>query len=240
MNDLQYAPSSRGVPHMEASANTGSVNTSMSRAAEGPTRSEEIQVPRSPQTLSLQVDGLNARIHDKNSPFPSYVESSERDSDTSTEGRRPELQSGSPFTDLLSSIPSSSMNDSSQSIKVENSQSSTENAQTPTTYSSSQEQLSVNGNGSRLKEDGYTSVKHGDRSLSPIRKLENRTSRSGSGVSFALGHKRTATGDVKSISSSLAVPQNQDSDKLGAARRRSKSTGSPAHGSRIAQVIAPP
>ncbi|KAJ5093601.1 hypothetical protein N7456_009462 [Penicillium angulare] len=237
MNDFQYAPSSRGVPHMEASASTRSVNTSMSRAPGGPARSEEIQVPRSPQTLSLQLDGLNARIHDNNAPFPSYVESSERDSDTSTtEPRRPDLQSASPFTDPLSRIPSSSMNDSSQSIKVENSQSSTENAQTPTTYSSSQEQLPVNGNGSGLKEEECPSIKHSNGSLSPLRSLENRSSRSGSGVSFTPRHKRTATGDVKSISSSLAAPQDEESDKLGAARRRSKSTGSSAHGSRIAQL----
>ncbi|KAJ5287280.1 hypothetical protein N7478_002966 [Penicillium angulare] len=236
MNDLQYAPSSRGVPHMEASANTRSVNTSISRAPGGPIRSEEIQVPRSPQTLSLQLDGLNARIHDNSAPFPSYVESSERDSDTSTEPRRPELQPASPFTDPLSRIPSSSMNDSSPSIKVENSQSSTENAQTPTTHSSSQEQLSVNGNGSGLKEERYLPIKHSNGSLSPLRSLENRSSRSGSGVSSAPKHKRTATGDVKSISSSLAAPHSEESDKLGATRCRSKSTGSSAHGSRIAQL----
>ncbi|KAJ5645324.1 hypothetical protein N7507_011335 [Penicillium longicatenatum] len=230
MNDLQHAPSSRGVPHVEASANTGSVNTSTSRAPGAPTRTEQIQVPRSPQPLSLHIDGLNAQIHDKTSAFPQYVESSERDSDTSADARRPEPHSASTFTDSLSSLPSSSMNDSSQSIKIENSQSSTDDAQTPKTYSDSQDQLSVNGNGST---DGYTSEKKSNGSMSPPQSPNHSISRPGNGVHFALGHKRTATGDVKSISS-LAQPQTFDAQ--GALRRRSKSTGSPAHGNRIAQL----
>ncbi|KAJ5759623.1 hypothetical protein N7520_006779 [Penicillium odoratum] len=227
MNDPQYAPSSRGVPHVEASANTGSV-ASMSRAPGVATRAEQVQVPRSPQPLSLQIDGLNARIHDKTSAFPSYVESSERDSDTSADARRPEPQSASTFTDSLSSFPSSSIHDSSQSIKIENSQPS-EDAQTPKTYSDSQDQSSVNWNGSI---DGYTSEKKSNGSLSPPQSPRSSGSGSANGVHFAPGHKRTATGDVKSISS--LAPQKFDTQ--GAARQRSKSTGSPAHGNRIAQL----
>ncbi|KAJ5923651.1 hypothetical protein N7454_008896 [Penicillium verhagenii] len=230
MNDLHHAPSSRGVPHVEASANAGSVNTSTSRAPGAPTRTEQIQVPRSPQPLSLHLDGLHSRFNDKASAFPSYVESSERDSDTSADARRPEPQSASTFTDSLSSIPSSSTNDHNQSIKIENSQSSTEDAQTPKTYSDSQEQFSVNGSGSI---DGYTSEKKGSVSLSPRQSPKSSTSQSTNEVHFAPGHKRTATGDVKSISS-FAAPQAFDPQA--AARRRSKSTGSSAHGSRIAQL----
>lgn len=225
MNDLHHAPSSRGVPHVEASANTGS---STPRAPGVPTRAEHIQVPRSPQPLSLHLDGLNTHVHDKTSAFPQYVESSERDSDTSADARQPEPQSASTFTDSLSSLPSSSMNDFSQSIKIENSQSSTDDAQTPKTYSDSQDQSSVNGNGST---DGYTSEKKSNGSMSPPYSLNHSTLRSGNGVHFAPGHKRTATGDLKSISS-LAEPQTAQA----ALRRRSKSTGSPAHGNRIAQV----
>lgn len=225
MNDLQHAPSSRGAPHVEASANTGS---SISGAPGAPTRTEQIQVPRSPQPLSLHIDGLNTHVHDKTSAFPQFVELSERDSDTSADARRPEPQSASTFTDSLTSLPSSSMNDSSQSIKIENSQSSTEDAQTPKTYSDSQDLSSVNENGST---DGYTSEKKSNGSMSPPQRPNHSASRLGNGVHFAPGHKRTATGDVKSISS-LTEPQTAQA----ALRRRSKSTGSPAHGSRIAQV----
>lgn len=231
MTDLQHAPT-RGVHHVEDSANAGSVNASTSRGPGGLTRSEEIQVPRSPQPLSLQIDGLNARIHDTNTAFPSYVESSERDSDTSTDPRRPEPQSASTFTDSLSSIPSSSAN-GYHPMKIENSQSSAEGLQTPTTYSSSQEQLPVNGK-SGLDEGVYTSIQQSNGSLSPLRSPKHSTSRSGNGVSSGPRHKRTATGDVKSISSSLAPPIQDET--IGAARRRSKSTGASVHGSRIAQV----
>ncbi|KAJ5539405.1 hypothetical protein N7513_007737 [Penicillium frequentans] len=225
MNDLQHAPSSRGAPHVEASANTGS---STSRAPGVSTRAEHIQVPRSPQPLSLHIDGLNAHVHDKTSAFPQYVESSERDSDTSADARRPEPQSASTLADSLSSLPSSSINDSSQSIKIENSQSSTDDAQTPKTYSDSQDQSSVYGNGST---DGYTSEKKSNGSMSPPQSPNHSASRSANGVHFAPGHERTATGDVKSISS-LAEPQTAQA----VLRRRSKSTGSPAHGNRIAQL----
>ncbi|KAJ6008368.1 hypothetical protein N7540_012344 [Penicillium herquei] len=238
MTDLQRAPSSRGAPDVEASANTGSVNASTSREPGGLTRSEEIQVPRSPQALSLQINGLNARIHDKAISFPSYVESSERGSDTSTDTPRPEPQSANTFADSLSSIPLSHMNDSSQSIKVENSQSSVEITPTPTNYSISQEHLPVERNGNGMEEGVHTSGQHKNGSLSPPQSPNhsNPLTQPENGVSFAPGHKRTATGDIKSMASSDAIPPNQDDDNFGAARRRSKSTGSPAYGSRIAQL----
>ncbi|KAJ5627161.1 hypothetical protein N7528_004588 [Penicillium herquei] len=236
MNDLQRAPSSRGAPDVEASANPGSVNASTSREPGGLTRSEEIQVPRSPQPLSLQIDGLNARIHDKNISFPSYVESSERGSDTSTDTPRPEPQSASTFTDSLSSIPFSSMNDSSQSIKIENSQSSLDIVPTPPNQSTSPEHLPVGRNGNGIQEGVHTSVEHKTGSFSPPQSPNRSNPRAGNGVSFAPGHKRTATGDIKSVASSVGIPPNQDDDNIGAARRRSKSTGSPAYGSRIAQL----
>lgn len=227
-------------PHAEASANINPMDASTSLGIAEPRRPEEIQVPRSPQPLSLQINGHNAEtLHNQHSTG-SYVESSERGSDTSVDSRRPEPQSASTFTDSLPSIPSSSLNDTSQLLELGNtradgnSQESRPNHKPPNSQETSQI-ASINEHGAI---DGpHNPVVPGNGrngSLSPSRSPKSSTTRSEHGMQFAPGHKRTATGDVKSVPESLAVPRV--SDVNGAARRRSKSTGSPAHGSRIAQV----
>lgn len=241
MNDPQGAPSSRGVPHVEASANAQLVNNSTSPSSGEPNRSEEIQVPRSPQQLSLQINGLSAGSPEKDSSNP-CVESSERGSDTSGDSRRLELQSASTFTDSLPSLPSSALNESNRSfddsLRALDSGSSTPTTEQRIPHSrDTLRALSTNGdgrwNGSRAN---VKLEKEREDSLGPLRSPRRSSSRSGA-RNFVLGHKRTATGDIKPISSNLAA--SQDSDANGATRRRSKSTGSPAHGTRIAQVISP-
>ena len=216
------------------------MNTFTSRAPEDPTRSEEVQVPRSPQSLSLQLDGLNARVHGKDDlSTTTYVETSERGSDSSFDARPTEPKSASTVTDSVSSVPFSLMNDSHHSIPLENSQSSNEIAQTPKTYASTEEQPPVNGN--RSIDESHAPIgleKWSNDTISPLRSPSHASLRSGNGIHVPPRHKRTATGDIKSISSSLVTPN--DFETNGVARRRSKSTGSPAHGSRIAQVIMIP
>ncbi|KAJ5190615.1 uncharacterized protein N7498_009600 [Penicillium cinerascens] len=228
MNDSRGAPSSRGVPHVEASANSPFVNT-MPPAPGEPDCSEEIQVPRSPQRLSLQINGLNAGSHEKYDPNTTCVESSERGSDTSGDSRQPELQSASTFTDYLPSIPSSSLNDPNRSMDGK-SQASTTDQDSQDTLKS----LPVNGHGGLgVSHADVKLERESEDSLGPLRSSNQSSSRSGVGKS-TLGHKRTATGDIKPISSNLGALQTSDTNWT--TRRRSKSTGSPAHGSRIAQL----
>lgn len=244
MKDLyDQPPSSRGAPHAEANANTEAANTPTSLASEEPTPSEQTQVPQSPQSLSLQVDGLIDHPGDKSNSSVAYVESSERGSDTSADGRRPELQSASTFTD---SLPSSWVNDSTQSMELDTFDAPSENAPALGTYQkssieprdASSHTIPVNGNG---ETDGaHHAVKDEDAShdlLPPLRSSTNLKSRSGNGTNFTPGHKRTATGDIKAVSSGIAALHSADIN--GGARRRSKSTGASVHGSRIAQVILP-
>lgn len=243
MNGPQDAPSSRGpLPHAEASACTESTNASTSQTAGEPTRTQEIQVPRSPQQLSLRIDGQNAEIYNKYSANTPYVESSERGSDTSGDSQRPELQSASTFADSFISLPSSSLDDNNRTMALGDSHTWDENSQTPKPdrkAPDSQETSQTSFVSGKRAIDGlYSAVNlDGDRNgpSPPSRSLMRPNSRSGAGVQSTSGHKRTATGDIKPLPSNLAVPYN--SDVNGAARRRSKSTGSPAHGSRIAQVM---
>ena len=236
MNDIQQLTPSRGGPYAEATANTGPAISQHSLAGDT-TRTETVQVPRSPQPLSLQVDGLNARVYSQNDDAFARGESLERSSDTSNDPARPELQSASTFTDSFSSLPLSSIHESSRSMEVDNSQTSNEDEQTPKTYSHYQETPHMNGIGS-FNGDHASKVikKESNGSLSPVRSLGASELPQSNGSKFTPGHKRTATGDIKSISS-LAVPDAQEN---GPQRRRSKTIGAPAHGSRIAQVLKPP
>ncbi|KAJ5168453.1 uncharacterized protein N7482_004047 [Penicillium canariense] len=240
MNDSYHVPSSRGFPYVEDSANTESVtlNTSTVRAPGEPARAEHIQVPRSPQLSSLHVNGLNAGIEDKKD-HSVYVESSERGSDTSVDGQQPELHSASAFTYSVPSLPTSLVNDCHRNTELGNPRFLAENSQSPRTepkLENSQESLHnlpVNGNGVHglhlLKSE------HSSNGCSPpVRSPKHHTSQSELGMQFAPGHKRTATGDIKDISSHLLAPQLSEVNRL--SRRRSKSTGSPTHGSRIAQL----
>ncbi|KAJ5083992.1 hypothetical protein NUU61_008571 [Penicillium alfredii] len=231
--------SSRGVTHAEASARAESlVNTSTSPASSNPTSATEVQVMRSPQPLSLQVDGLNgakvASRHD--SPNTAYIESSERGSDTSVDGRPPELQSASTLTDSLSSLPLSSANDANRSMEFGGSHAN-ENQAIPSIDQKPQHPDGIAQNRPVNREgtmDGlYTSsgiAKSSNGSFPSVMSPKHSGTRSG----MTLGHKRTATGDVKPVSLNPAASSSSDAN--GAARRRSKSTGSPAHGSRIAQL----
>lgn len=232
MNGRVYdqPPSSRGVPDAEASADTGaSTNTSEDNS------SEQIQVPQSPQSLSLQTDGLNDRAHSK-SDSAAYIESSERASGTS-DGQRPELQSASTFTD---SLPSSSLNDSARSMELDGFRAHKEDAQASNTSKESpapQYPLParpVNGDASVEKDYNAVKTEEPDHDyLPPLRSPTRLNSRVGNGTDFTPGHKRTATGDVKSVSSGVAALHSSNTNGT---RRRSKSTGAQTHGSRIAQV----
>lgn len=197
-------------------------------------RAETIQVPRSPQPLSLQIDGLNARVYDNSDDALSRVESSERGSDTSTDPRRPELQSASTFTDSLSSLPLSSIHESGRYSEVENSQTSNEEEQTPKTYPHPRGSPPMYGNGSMNGGPSAGIKKETNGLSSPIRMQGTSDLPQSNGTPFAPGHKRTATGDIKSMSSTFATPDAQEN---GAQRRRSKTIGASAHGSRIAQVM---
>lgn len=242
MNAPYAAPSSRGPSrHAEASAGTAHTNVSIPQGTGEPTHAQDIQVPRSPQHLSLRIDGQSAQIYNKYSADTSYIESTERGSDTSSDIQRPELQSASTVADSFISLPSSSFDENNQSIALGDSRDLDENAQTPKADHQaldSQEisrTSSVNG---KSAIDGIDNIAHpgGVRngpsaSRSPLRS----SSRPGTGMQSTSGHKRTATGDIKPLPSGLAVSQVADTN--GATRCRSKSTGSPAHGSRIAQVM---
>ncbi|OKP13015.1 hypothetical protein PENSUB_1115 [Penicillium subrubescens] len=242
MNDSHDVLPSRGAPYTEASTTTEgvAVNPSTVPAPMEPPRADHVQVPRSPQLLSLRVDGLNAGIQDKNNHTAAYVESSERGSDTSADGQRPEPHSASTFTDSIPSLPASLSNDYEHTT-VDSSHSFIENSQSSRTEPGSQNSqdslhtLSVNGSGVDILHP-LKSEHSCNGSLSPVRSPRYSTSRSGIDTQLAPRHKRTATGDIKPISAQLMTPHSHDAN--GASRRRSKSTGSPAHGSRIAQVYS--
>ncbi|OOQ90136.1 hypothetical protein PEBR_05254 [Penicillium brasilianum] len=240
MNDSRDVLANRGASHAEASANSEGVtlNTSTERDSREPVHADHIQVPRSPQLLSLRVDELNFGIHDKNNHGAAYVETPKRASDTSADTRRPEPHSASTFTDLPS-LPAPVSNACEQPTELDNPRSFVENSQSSRTEPNSENSqdsshtLSVNGNGvdilPPLKSEQSTNG-----SVSPVLSPKHHASQSGIDTKFAPGHKRTATGDIKPISAQLITPQSYDVE--GASRRRSKSTGSPAHGSRIAQL----
>lgn len=236
MNDMYNGPSSRGVPHAEASADT-LANTAASLATDS-SRTGQVQVPRSPQPLSLQVNGLEAGVYSGRDSNVSYVESSDRGSETS-DGQRPELHSASTFTDSAPSQPSSSLNDSNRSMELDkpyyiNGDIAMANTNEEiATLEALHNLKKTNGNGLMNGTNGAVKLeKQTNGSLSPLRSSNLSNLRSSAGSRHTPGHKRTVTGDVKHIPT-LAAPASSD---VNGARRRSKSTGSPAHGSRIAQV----
>lgn len=243
MNSAHGVPSSHGLPHAETSPGTKYMNASTTSATLEPNRAGDIQVPRSPQALSLQIDRDNAASHFKFSPNTSFVESTDRGSDTSGDSQRLELHSASTLTGSLPSFPSS-LNDNKQTVEFGKSYNFESNAPTPTPqhnapdYQEASRTCSVNGNDAidGLQPAVGSKTDHGGL-LEPLQSSRQQSSCSESSKTFAPGHKRTATGDIKPLSSSLAVPHPSDAQSAG--RRRSKSTGSPAHGSRIAQVTDP-
>lgn len=235
----------RGVLHAEASANTHSMNNATSPVPHNPMPSAKTQPTQSPQPLSIQMDGLNAvtLAHGEGNPNSAYIEPSERGSDTSADGRRLDL-SASTVTDSLSSLPSSSTNgDNSQSTEFGNSH--TLNRHTSKPWMDRELLASqpaphvqpVNGGGSIDRwQPSLAPIKAGNASISPPPSPKHSQTRSNFDARLGPSQKRTAAGDFKST---LDIPTARIADSNGAARRRSKSTGSSAYGSRIAQVTRP-
>ncbi|KAJ5209514.1 hypothetical protein N7449_003893 [Penicillium cf. viridicatum] len=234
--------SNRGVLHAEASANTHSMNNATSPVPRNPMPSAKAQTTQSQQPLSLQIDGLNAvaLAHGEGNPNSAYIESSERGSDTSGDSRRLDL-SASTVTDSLSSLPSSSTNgNNSQPTEFGNSH--TLNGHTSKLWVDQElldSQLTplvqpVNGGGSIDRwQPSLAPIKAGNASISPPPSPKHSRTSSNFDARLAPSQKRTAAGDFKST---LDIPTVHAADVNGAARRRSKSTGSSAYGSRIAQL----
>ena len=236
MNDGRDTHFTRGVPNAEASANHFMNATS---PAHTPMSVTENQITRSQQPLSLRIDGLSAVTiaHGEGKSTPAYIESSERGSDTS-DGRRPDLHSASTLTDSLSSFPSST-NGADQSTHFDSTHNSNEHTWTPRmdqeppdTHMAPQTQ-SVNGGSIDRWQPSLPPIKAGNASLSPPPSPKHSRTRSNLDAGLVPSQKRTAAGDFKS---NLDTPTARTTDMNVAARRRSKSTGSPLHGSRIAQV----
>ncbi|CDM34439.1 hypothetical protein DTO013E5_4948 [Penicillium roqueforti] len=242
MNDGRNAVSNRGVLHAEASANTYSVNNATPPVPHKPTTPAKTRTTQSPKPkpLSLQIDGLNVVIPapGEGNSNPAYIESSERGSDTSGDGRRLDL-SASTVTDSLSSFPSSA-NGNSQSTEFGNSHTLNGHTSIPWVDPELLEsQLAphiqpVNGGASVDRwQPSLSPIKAGNVSISPPPSPKHSRTRSNFDARLAPGQKRTAAGDFKST---LDPPTAHSADANGAARQRSKSTGSSAHGSRIAQL----
>jgi hypothetical protein len=225
--------------------NTHSMNNAASPAPHKPMPSADTQTAQLPQPLSLQIDGLNAVTvaHGDGNPNPAYIESSERGSDTSGDGRRLDL-SASTLTDSLSSFPSSSTNGNSQSTEFGNSHTLNGHTSIPWVDRELLEsQLAprmqpVNGGASIDRwQPSLSPIKAGNVAISPPPSPKHSRTRSNFDARLAPSQKRTAAGDFKST---LDPPTPHSADANGAARRRSKSTGSSAYGSRIAQVTRSP
>ncbi|CAI7656759.1 unnamed protein product [Penicillium glandicola] len=241
MDDGRDAVSSRGVLHVEANADTHYMNNATPLLPHKPMPSAKAQTTKSPQQLSLQIDGLNAVAvaHSESNPNPAYIESPERGSDTSGDGRRLDL-SASTLTDSLSSLPLSSTNGNSQSTEFGNSHTLNGHTSIPWVDRELLEsQLAphmqpANGGTSIDRwQPSLSPIKAGNASISPPPSPKHSRTRSNFDARLAAGQKRTAAGDFKST---LVPPTPHSADVNGAARRRSKSTGSSAYGSRIAQL----
>ncbi|CAG8199306.1 unnamed protein product [Penicillium olsonii] len=233
MNDSRDAPSTQ-VP-VEASASTlGAMPPVPHQTPPAEDQSTQLQKP-----LSLRIDGLNATVaHGENNPTPAYNQSSERGSDTSVDGRRPDLHSASTLTDSLFSFPSST-NGADQPTHLDGSYNSNEHTsasqmgQEPQDTHMAPQTQSVNGGSVDRWQPSLPPIKAGDTSLSPPPSPKHSHTRSQFDAGLAPGQKRTAAGDYKST---IDGPITHSTDTNGVSRRRSKSTGSSLHGSRIAQV----
>ncbi|KAJ5164074.1 uncharacterized protein N7500_005904 [Penicillium coprophilum] len=241
MNDDCDAISNRGVLHAEASANTHSMNNATSPVPHKPMSPVDTQITQLPQPLSLQIDGSNAVTvaRGDGNPNPAYIESSERGSDTSGDGRRLDLSAGT-ITDSLSSLPSSSTNGHSQSTEFGNSHTLNGHTSRPWVDRELLESQPVshmqpvNGGASIDRwQPSLSPIKAGNVAISPPPSPKHSRTRSNFDARLAPGQKRTAAGDFKSP---LNPPTPHSADSDGPARRRSKSTGSSAYGSRIAQL----
>ncbi|OQE46471.1 hypothetical protein PENCOP_c001G05520 [Penicillium coprophilum] len=241
MNDGRDAISNRGVLHAEASANTHSMNNATSSVPHKPMPPVDTQTTQLPQPLPPQIDGLNGVTvaHGDGNPSPAYIESSERGSDTSGDGRRLDL-SASTITNSLSNLPSSSTNGHSQSTEFGNSH--TLNGHTSRSWVDGELLKSqpvphmqpVNGSASIDRwQPSLSPIKAGNVAISPPPSPQHSRTGSNFDARLAPSQKRTAAGDFKST---LNLPTPHSADPNGPARRRSKSTGSSAYGSRIAQL----
>lgn len=232
MNDGRDALSSRRVPHAEASANTHSMNNATSPVPHKPMPLPENQTIQSPQSLSLRIDGLNAVTvaNGDGNPNPAYIESSQRGNNTSA----------GPDTDSISSLSSSLTNGVGHSADLGNHHISNGHTTRPRIdqelleFQPAPQAQPVNGVPSIDRwQPSLPPIKAGNASLSPPPSPKQSPTGSNLDARLAPGQKRTAAGDFKSI---LEFPTAHSPDANGGARRRSKSTGSSAYGSRIAQV----
>lgn len=230
MNDGRDAQFSRG-PKTEVGANAWNATTPVPHKMS----SLENQTTRLQHPLSLHIDGLNAITvaHGEGKPTPAHIESG---SETSVDGRRPDL-SASTLTDSLFSYPSST-NGADQPTQLDSSHTLVEHKSTPRidqelpdTHIAPQTQ-SVNGGSIDRWQPSLPPIKAGDTSLSTPPSPKHSSIKSDFDNGLTPGQKRTAAGDFKS---NLDTPKPH-SDLNGTARRRSKSTGSSLHGSKIAQV----
>lgn len=236
MNDGRDVPLSHRFPHPAASA---SIKSPVNTTTQANLPSGEIQVRRSPQPLSLRVDGLNAITVPHgggNANEITYIESSDRGSDTSVDGRQPEIQSSSTITDSFPSMPCSLAHDGNRPMElISHKYNAASLSQTEQQLLDSQratQTSSVDGDITMGEPDILAEANPSNGLLSPH--LPTQLSpQSAVDLRRAQGQKRTATGEIKPV---LPHHPAASSGVNGAARRRSKSTGSPAHGSRIAQV----
>lgn len=233
MNAGHDVLSSRGVPDAEASANTHSMTNALPTVPHRPTTSTENQTAQSPKSLSLQRDGLNTVTvaHGESDPNPAYIESSERD-------RRPDIPT-STLTDSFPGLPSTSSNNVDHMTELGDSQTPNGHSMNPQkdeefkSRLAPQAQSSDGGTSMDRWQPSLSPIKAGNTSISPLPYSTHSRTRSNLDARLASGQKRKAAGDFKPILDSPAI---NSSDESGPARRRSKSTGSPDYGSRIAQV----
>lgn len=237
MNDSHDNHFSPNESNVEASANTFSANSPMPRTIP----SVENQTTHLQQPLSLRIEGLSAVtvVHDEGNLTPAYTESSERGSETSVDGRRPDL-SASTLTDSLFSFPSST-NGADQTKHFNDSHNLNDLITTPRadqdvqdTHMAPQTQP-VNGGSIDRWKPSLSPIKAGDTSLqSPyVPKHSHSRTKSNLDAGLASTQNGIAVGDYRSH---LDNPSIQHTDLNGPARRRSKSTGASLYGSRIAQV----
>lgn len=237
MNDSHENHLSPNESNVEASVNTFNATSPMPRTIP----SVENQTTHLQQPLSLRIEGLSAVtvVHGEGNLTPTYTESSERGSETSVDGRRPDL-SASTLADSLFSFPSST-NSADQTKSFDD----TQNLNDPITTLRTDQDVQdthmapqtqpVNGGSIDRWQPSLSPIKAGETYLqSPfIPKHSHSRTKSNFNAGLASNQNGTAAGDYRSH---LDNPVIQHTDLNGAARRRSKSTGASLYGSRIAQV----
>ncbi|KAJ5550455.1 hypothetical protein N7535_001603 [Penicillium sp. DV-2018c] len=237
MNDGRDALTSREVLDAEASANTHSMNDAPSPAPHKQMPSVENKTTQPSQPTSLRIDQLNATIAPGGViSNPTYIESSERGSDTSVKGRS---DHSATLTDSLSSLPISPINDTDQMTGLDNYTISNGHTSIPGVEPKPLEsqiappKQPVNGGASVDRwQPSLSPIRAGNASISPPPSPKHSGTESHVDAQWTPAQKRTAAGNFKPALDSSAV-HNAD---VNGARRRSKSTSSAAYGNKIAQL----